>query len=145
MWTDGRGGDSDIYFAKANLTPPDTTQPFIEIASPSDGENLTSTDVIVTGTAVDNVAVERVEIRSDRLDWARANGTSSWSGNLSLSVGDNTIYARATDTAGNSNTTSVRVNVAIPATSLPSWPLIVASSVAVAGVVAFLLLRRRHP
>jgi uncharacterized cupredoxin-like copper-binding protein/N-acetylneuraminic acid mutarotase len=92
-------------------TPVDTTKPTITISSPVNGATLNSTSVAVSGTASDNVEVEKVELTIDEMTWVLATGTTSWSGTLALAEGPNTIFARATDTAGNTATVSIAVTV----------------------------------
>jgi subtilase family serine protease len=52
-----------------------------------------------------------VELSINDTNWIAATGTSSWSGTLTLRTGQNTVYARVTDTAGNSQVTSIGVNL----------------------------------
>ena len=67
----------------------------------------------VSGTASDNVAVQKVEVRLDTNTWNLATGTNSWSYSLNTSNfinGSHVLSARATDTASNlSPTNSVTV------------------------------------
>ncbi len=90
---------------------PDTTDPTITISSPSDGATMTSASVTVTGTAADNVAVDKVEVSADGTNWVLATGSTSWSGTVTLAEGPNTIFARARDTSGNTATVSIAVTV----------------------------------
>ncbi len=46
--------------------------------------------------------------------WQIASGTTSWSKSVILASGSNTIYARATDTSGNTKETSVMVTYSPP-------------------------------
>jgi hypothetical protein len=70
-----------------------------------------TTTITVSGTASDNVAVGKVEVKVESGSWQTASGTTSWNTPVTLVPGSNRIYARATDTAGNINQTSVRVFV----------------------------------
>ena len=122
---------------------PDTTSPTIAFTSPAEGAPLKTKSVAVSGTASDNVAIERVELSKDDANWILANGTTSWSGTLTLQEGPNTIYARATDTSGNNATTNVTVSVS-PPSNLTAF-IVVAGAVAVLGATAlFIVLRRRR-
>ena len=128
--------------------PPDTTSPSISIVSPMDGSSLASTSVTVTGTASDDIAVEKVELSTDATTWALATGTTSWSVALTLAEGENTLFARATDTSGNVATMSIAVTVVPPMPGLLTSPLVLtvgigAGVAAVAAVAALLILRRR--
>ncbi len=99
----------------------DTIPPQIAITFPSNSTVLPYANVTVTGNASDNVGVQTVELSTDDLTWIRTNGTSTWTANLTIPPGTSTIYARATDTAGNRQT--VEVHVYIPsAGGLPPRP-----------------------
>ena len=89
----------------------DTANPTVAITSPADGATLDSTSVVVSGTASDDVGVEKVELSLDGTNYIVATGTTSWSGTMTLSEGPNTIFARATDTSGNTATVSIAVTV----------------------------------
>ena len=150
VWTDGRGGDLDIYFAISH--PPeegDREAPFIEILTPEDGQNFSSTQLTVSGTAQDNVAVERVEISAGiGAAWIRANGTATWSGSLEIPLGETLVLARATDTSGNAATASVRISVVVSSGELFApdtlYLLLLVVAVAVVGLVAWWRLRGRR-
>jgi len=88
----------------------DTIPPTIAISSPSSGQTFTTPTITISGTASDNVAVSKVEVRVGSGNWQTASGTNSWSIQVTLSSGSNTIYAKATDTSGNAKETSVVVN-----------------------------------
>ncbi len=136
--------DSGLLYA---LVEASLTRPTAAIDSPAEGETLNSTSVMVTGIASDDVEVQRVELSTDGMSWSLATGTASWSGSLELAVGPNTIYARVTDNAGNTNATSIFVTVRPPRQE----PGIEYASFVPAGVVvaiilvaAVLYLRRRR-
>lgn len=87
----------------------DETPPSITINSPNDGSVLTVPSVTVSGTASDNVDVEKVEVRINGGTWSDSSGTNSWTYDAALSLGNNTIEARATDPSGNTNNDSITV------------------------------------
>jgi len=123
---------------RASATVPDETNPTISISSPASGAILASQSVTVTGTATDNIALDKVEISADGANWIPAVGTTSWSGVLTLPEGSNTIRARATDTFGNQavTTTTVTVDVTSPtvtSSSPESLPLCTSTTVSVTG------------
>jgi hypothetical protein len=97
----------------------DATPPEIAIDSPANGTVLGSTTVYVSGTSSDDKALLKVELSADGADWSQANGTYEWNGTLVLPEGPSVIYARATDTSNNTNTTSVDVRVELPDTAPP--------------------------
>ncbi|MFQ5919541.1 MAG: kelch repeat-containing protein [Thermoplasmata archaeon] len=146
----GEGAKSSL----SSVTPQaDTTPPTVSITSPSPDATVTSASIEVTGTASDNAAVDKVEISTDQATWIPVEGTTSWSGALTLADGPNTIYARSTDVAGNVGTTSVPVTYTPSTppngTDVPPWwqdPLMLGALLAVAtGVtIAILILLRRR-
>ena len=133
----GEGPRSD----EASATPTDTTNPTLSITSPADGSSLASTSVTVFGTASDDVAVEKVELSTDAANWVLATGTTSWSGTLTLTEGPNTIFARATDTSGNTATVSIAltvdtVNPTVAITSPADGATLDSTSVVVSGTAS---------
>jgi hypothetical protein len=99
---------------------PDTTKPSISITSPTNNQKFTTATVTVKGTASDNVALSKVEIKVGSGSWQTATGTTSWSKSVTLTSGSNTIYARATDTSGNTKETSITVTYNVPDTTKPT-------------------------
>ncbi len=137
----GEGPRSNRASAAAQA---DTTSPTVSIVSPGGGAVLSSLSVTVSGTASDNVGVQTVEISTDGANWTLATGTASWSGQLTLREGTNTIYARATDTSGNTATMNVTVSVDLHRGTVGVWALVVvAVALAVLGVAAVFLIARR--
>ena len=101
---------------------------------------------LVNGTASDNVAVAMVELSTDGTNWQLASGTSSWSGSVALKCGDNTIFARATDTSGNMAEADNRPSVHrdCPSVIDPILILGIASGVGVVVAIGLLMRRRRN-
>jgi alpha-amylase len=104
----------DEYFVSGVTTSIDVQPPNISISQPANGATVSGT-VIVSGTANDNVAVQKVEVSLDGGTWTLASGTTSWSYSLNTANtlnGTHTISARATDTSSNvSSSASVTVRV----------------------------------
>lgn len=95
----------------------DTTAPTVSISSPTSGSTVNG-NVMMTGTAADDAGVNRVDVQVDGGAWQAASGTSSWSaGAGSLAAGNHTLTARATDTAGNTSSSSVTVNATTTSTT----------------------------
>jgi hypothetical protein len=122
---------------------PDTTPPQVSVTHPKDGGTLPLGPVTVSGQASDDTAVQKVELSTDNVTWVRANGTTTWSGTVTLRPGTNTIYVRATDAAGNTKTIGITVlgSPGLSPTS-PPWsqsPLALASAAEV-GLVALVPL-----
>ena len=129
---------------------PDTTAPAVAILSPQDGATLAFPMVTVTGSASDNVAVEKVELSTDGTTWVLVSGALSWSANVNLHDGSNTITARATDSSGNAATTTITVTVklAMPPSESPPvliFGLLAGGFILVAVIViAIYFLRRKR-
>jgi hypothetical protein len=102
------------------IVPPDTTPPTITITSPTDGQTFTTATITVSGSASDTVGLIKVEVKVGSGDWQIASGTTSWTESVTLASGSNTIYARATDTSGNTKETSVTVTYDPPDTTDPT-------------------------
>ncbi|MFH1326374.1 MAG: carboxypeptidase regulatory-like domain-containing protein [Candidatus Falkowbacteria bacterium] len=78
----------------------ENTLPNISITSPQNGETVSSASVTITGTAHDSDVGDYVQFVQARVNggaWQNATGTESWSANISLTSGSNTIEARAKD------------------------------------------------
>jgi len=140
---------------EASATPStstDSIRPTIAIGSPANNSALTSTSVTVTGTASDNIAIEKVELSTDGTTWSLATGTASWSGSVTLLVGTNAIYARATDTSGNRMTARITVTVQVAGSGLQALDptflmgilLVIVIAIVVGVTVAVVRSRRRR-
>jgi len=102
-------GNSNVTSITVTYSPPDEELPTIIISSPSDGDSVTSSLITVSGSASDNDGLATVEVRVGSGSWQAATGTDLWSADITLAEGLNMIYARANDTSGNSNVTSITV------------------------------------
>lgn len=133
--------------AEAYATPlADTSPPTVAIASPANNSLVTSAGITVSGTASDDVGVAKVEVSVGGSTWTQATGTNSWSANVTLQPGTNTVYARATDTSGNVRTAMITVTLQSTASPFALSPVVLAALVivvAVAILAAILMLRRR--
>ncbi len=134
----GEGPKSNV----ASATPAastDSIRPTIAISSPANNSALTSTGVTVTGTASDNVAIQKVELSTDGATWTLASGTTSWSGGVTLLLGTNVIYARATDTSGNQMIARIAVTVQVAGSGLqaldPTFLAVILAVIVIAIVV----------
>src|SRR5262245_50933175 len=77
----------------------DTQIPTVSISSPADGTTVKG-KVTVSGTASDNIALSKVEVRIDSDPYQLATGTTAWSYSLdgdSYAGGTHTMTVRATD------------------------------------------------
>jgi hypothetical protein len=136
----------------------DTEPPQIEITSPADHSVVTSATLTVSGTASDNVAVVEVDLSTDLETWTEASGTTTWTGNVTVVNGSNTVFARATDADDNHVTDSVIVVAHLP-DGPPTRPtgfdfgflgnpvtiaFLLTAIVVTIGTVAFVRRRRRR-
>lgn len=87
----------------------DVTPPLITITSPANNETVKTSAATVAGTASDDVALSKVEVKVGTGAFVPASGTATWSVVVTLAVGTNTITAKATDTSGNAVEASVVV------------------------------------
>ena len=86
----------------------DVIPPTVSLLAPTNG-TLVSGNLLISGTAADNFAVQKVEVELDHGLWVTATGTTSWGLNLNSSNflnGPHLISARATDTSGNISVTN---------------------------------------
>ena len=103
----------EMRFKTAATTFHDTVPPAITVATPTNSA-IVAGNLLISGTATDNIAVQTVEVRLDNGPWTTAAGTTTWSYSLNSSNflnGPHVVAARATDTSGNispTNTASVR-------------------------------------
>lgn len=96
----------ETFFRTAPASYTDAVPPTIVMHTPADGSTVTGL-VLITGTASDNVFVEKVEIRVNGGDWIKATGTTTWAmtfDSANFLNGSHTISARATDSSGNNST-----------------------------------------
>ena len=88
----------------------DTTPPLLTIVSP--GPTITSTtsaSLHMTGSASDSVGVTAVRWSTSNGDSGDAAGTTSWTADVPLLVGNTVVTVRAYDAAGNSGWRSITV------------------------------------
>ena len=117
----GNNAHTRVWFdnVKVYQENTDTTLPIISIISPADGTTFDTSSILIDGTASDNIALNKVEVKVNSGNWQLASGTNSWSKSVTLSSGSNTIYTRATDTSGNTADASITVTYTPPDTVLP--------------------------
>jgi glucuronoarabinoxylan endo-1,4-beta-xylanase len=80
----------------------------VSITSPTNGATISGT-ISVSGTAADSLAVTLVQLSVDGGSFSNASGTNNWSfslGTTSLSNATHTLTAKATDSSGNTATSS---------------------------------------
>ncbi len=97
----GRTATSPPVNITVSTAPPETSRPTVAISSPAAGARLTSTPVIISGTASDNVAVAQVLYSLNGSSFQAATGTSAWQATGNPVPGLNTVQVKSVDTAGN--------------------------------------------
>lgn len=86
----------------SNAAPADTTAPMLVITSPNrTSVTAASSSISIQGSASDNVGVVRVTWSTSTGAAGDATGTATWSANVPLIPGNNTVLIRAYDAAGN--------------------------------------------
>jgi len=109
-------------------TPPDTTRPEVTITKPTSGSTYSTSNsqLNISGTASDNVAVTLVSWKNSGGGSGDCSGTNSWSkSGIVLSSGQNVITVTAKDAAGNTATDTLTVTYAPPDTPSDTPPEIV--------------------
>ncbi len=102
--------------ALAGQTQNAASPPAIAITSPANGTSSSSHKVVVTGTASDDGGAPSVTVNGIATP---VQPDGSWSQDLELPTGGNTITAVATDSAGNQAQAQTTVNVAIAQCTVP--------------------------
>lgn len=147
----GTGNDFIGWFLAALRIPiMDDVPPTIAITSPTSGAEFQQPEIHVTGVAADDIRVARVEVQLNEGTWLVATGTESWSIDLTIAAGTNTIRARAFDQTGNpsiiasvdATMTTTEVVIDPPPTTSPL--LIGGIAAAVLFGVAMVLVRSRR-
>jgi hypothetical protein len=91
------------FFSIGERVPPTVT-----ILGPANGQQLTSSQATISGTASDNTGVMKVEVAIDGGPFVKADGLTKWSFMASaLSNGTHTAVVRVTDFDGNEATAGV--------------------------------------
>jgi len=84
----------------------DRVPPAVMVTTPEEGMVVNTATLLFTGEAVDDFSLLRVEWSLDGNNWFCCTGKEHWNQDLSLGAGVNRFLFRATDAAGNINTTS---------------------------------------
>jgi len=91
--------DDKITYSEDWAVTLDLTYPVVTIESPENGSLFNNSSITVSGTASVDApkSITKVEVQVNGGEWIIASGTESWSVNISLTEGNNSISARATD------------------------------------------------
>jgi len=118
-----RAGNSNRTSRSITYVPPapDLSPPALVIYSPAPGSK-TEGHILVRGQVSDPSGVSSVDIGLNNRTWRMAaldEARTTWSANLTLHEGWNTIYVRAFDTRGNNGTSTVSVEYKPPPVAVP--------------------------
>ncbi|NND64813.1 MAG: hypothetical protein HKM24_02505 [Gammaproteobacteria bacterium] len=102
-------GNIDTNATSISITREAVELPTANITAPNDGATINATEVVVQGTATDNVGVASVTVNG--VTATTADDFANWQATVPLVVGANTIVAAATDTAGNVDSTADSITV----------------------------------
>ena len=94
------------------FTMADEENPTISISSHLDGSSITTVNTRLSGKATDiGSGINMVEVKVVDSPYLKAQGTTSWFIDITLTEGPNVIYAKVTDNEGNSEIISISVTV----------------------------------
>lgn len=88
----------------------DTTVPKIAISSPANDATITATSVTVSGKTEPKSSISITNVQSSGVASAKAGDDGTFHATVSLAAGDNTLTITATDRAGNTSTTNLKVH-----------------------------------
>jgi parallel beta-helix repeat protein len=121
-----------IFFFSCSLSPrltkvptnegsiADTTPPSVTITFPTNGQILFTNEITITGTASDEGSgVKEVWLSVNGDAYGKVNGTTSWSTNVTVNYGSNTISVYAVDNSNNVSATNT-VSFVVGDTNKPS-------------------------
>ena len=97
-----------VTSSAATLTVNAVSSLAVSITSPTNGTSVSGT-ITVSGAASDSVAVTLVQLSVDSGSFSNASGTTGWTfslGTAALSNATHTLTAKATDSSGNTATSS---------------------------------------
>ncbi len=110
--TDEFGGTNSSAPVSIEVFEPGTKNPTIAITnSPRNFSRLTNSPIFISGTANDDVALERVEFQINGGPFFPASGTKNWVAQIGLGAGTNVFNFRSVDFAGNFSTNATRTLV----------------------------------
>ena len=116
-------GNTATDVLTVTYTPADATAPTVTITGPTSDPTLSATvsQLSISGTAADNVAVTQVSWANNRGGSGVATGTTSWSvTGIVLQSGDNVLTVTARDAAGNTATDVLTVTYTPPDGTAPA-------------------------
>jgi len=114
----------------------DTTKPSVTIRSPTAGEVIRKSEVLVSWEAMDATSgITKVEVKVDTSDWADATGKTSYVATW-LAEGNHEVRVRVTDKAGNVDEKIVAFTFLPPPWYVTYWYVLGILVAAVVGIAA---------
>jgi len=123
----------------------DTTKPVVTIRSPTSGEAIKKSEVLVSWEALDATSgIAKVDVKVDASDWIDVTGKTShtvaW-----LGEGNHEVRVRATDRAGNIAEKVATFTFLPPPWYATYWYIPTGAVAAVAAIAAVMISRKRPP
>jgi hypothetical protein len=113
------GGPGDGWHIDDVGVLPFVKPPTVNFISPANGESLSTSTVMINGTArggaSPNRGITSVQVRLNGGIWSTASGTSNWNYSFGLVLGNNLIESRAQVVDGTfSDITTINVSLSLP-------------------------------
>jgi len=123
----------------------DATKPAVTIRSPTSGEIVRKSEVLVSWEALDATSgIAKVEVKIDASDWIDVTGKTSYTA-LWVAEGNHEVRVRATDRAGNVAEQSITFSTSPPPWYATYWYVPLGAVAAVVAVAAVMKSRGRPP
>ncbi len=123
----------------------DTEKPQVTIET--QGGNVTTTYFLVTWNGSDNINIDHYEVRIDNGTWINVGKNTSYNF-TDLSTGQHTIYIKAVDTAGNTETATLTINVVEKVSGInfggaAGITILLLIAIVIIAVIAGILLKKK--
>jgi len=123
----------------------DTAKPVVTIRSPTSGEVIRKSEVLVSWEALDATSgIAKVEVKVDASDWVDVTGKTSYTA-LWVVEGNHEVRVRATDRAGNVAEQSITFSTSPPPWYATYWYVPLGAVAAVVAIAAAMKSRGRPP
>jgi hypothetical protein len=97
---------NEVPASEGNIA--DTTPPSVVVTFPTNGQILFTNEITITGMASDvGSGVKDVWLSVNGGGFGKVNGTTSWSTNVTVNYGSNTIRVYAVDNSNNVSVTNI--------------------------------------
>jgi chitinase len=120
----------------------DVEAPSVTISGLTNGTKVKKKEQTISGTATDNIGIEKVEVIVNG-QTITATGTVTWTADVTLQKGDNTITVRVTDSAGNVEEETMTIKYKKEEKQQPGFEAVVFLGAMAMALVVMTTLRRR--